>query len=300
MHGVSGRPARAPTRLACGARVWSSVTCAPHVSAAMVSSSLLGVSEALLPPPGPSSCSAGSSLTLGGRRAGDICGDLLGTPALGGGVGYVGPVGSSPPFLRLEAFGGGGSRVGGAGRGRTSPHYRRRGALAVGARPLQMPVPRGLLCSDRVAGTSGSPCSRSLAGAGAPSCGPIVCPQVYFCRSLALAFLELTVLRRFHEHTHQPGVPPLLRAPLWRLSALYGLWSLSQHMALLYRGEALAPEARCPRRGATRPVLGAVADGGLGATVRGQVGRAASGRCPRGSDWSLGRVGGGVPGIPGD
>ncbi|KAM5341093.1 peroxisomal acyl-coenzyme A oxidase 3 [Glossophaga mutica] len=60
--------------------------------------------------------------------------------------------------------------------------------------------------------------------------------QVYCCRSLALAFLELTVVRRFHEHTHQPGLPPPLQAPLRRLSALYGLWSLSQHMALLYRG----------------------------------------------------------------
>lgn len=62
--------------------------------------------------------------------------------------------------------------------------------------------------------------------------------QVYCCRSLALAFLELTVVRRFHEHTHQPDVPPPLRAVLRRLSALYGLWSLSQHTALLYRGEA--------------------------------------------------------------
>ncbi|XP_053778960.1 peroxisomal acyl-coenzyme A oxidase 3 isoform X2 [Desmodus rotundus] len=60
--------------------------------------------------------------------------------------------------------------------------------------------------------------------------------QVYCCRSLALVFLELTVVRRFHEHTHQPSVPPSLRAPLRRLSALYGLWSLSQHTALLYRG----------------------------------------------------------------
>ncbi|XP_014306733.2 peroxisomal acyl-coenzyme A oxidase 3-like, partial [Myotis lucifugus] len=60
--------------------------------------------------------------------------------------------------------------------------------------------------------------------------------QVYCCRSLALAFLELTVVRRFHEHTHQPDVPPPLRTVLRRLSALYGLWSLSQHTALLYRG----------------------------------------------------------------
>uniref|UniRef100_A0A8C2R5G1 Acyl-coenzyme A oxidase n=1 Tax=Capra hircus TaxID=9925 RepID=A0A8C2R5G1_CAPHI len=60
--------------------------------------------------------------------------------------------------------------------------------------------------------------------------------QVYHCRPLALAFLELTVARRFHEHTHQPRVPPPLRAVLRRLSALYALWSLSQHTALLYRG----------------------------------------------------------------
>uniref|UniRef100_A0A8I3NQG8 Acyl-coenzyme A oxidase n=1 Tax=Canis lupus familiaris TaxID=9615 RepID=A0A8I3NQG8_CANLF len=60
--------------------------------------------------------------------------------------------------------------------------------------------------------------------------------QVYYCRPLALAFLELTVVRRFHEYTHQPSVPPPLRAILGRLSALYALWTLSQHMALLYQG----------------------------------------------------------------
>lgn len=60
--------------------------------------------------------------------------------------------------------------------------------------------------------------------------------QAYCCRSLALAFLELTALRRFHQHTHRPGVPPPLQPVLRRLSALYGLWSLSRHAALLYRG----------------------------------------------------------------
>lgn len=70
--------------------------------------------------------------------------------------------------------------------------------------------------------------------------------QVYHCRSLALAFLELTVVRRFHEHTHQAGVPPPLRAVLQRLSALYSLWSLSQHTALLYRGEARGSRNRGP------------------------------------------------------
>ncbi|XP_012579511.1 PREDICTED: peroxisomal acyl-coenzyme A oxidase 3 [Condylura cristata] len=60
--------------------------------------------------------------------------------------------------------------------------------------------------------------------------------QVSCCRPLALAFLELTVLRRFHQLVHGPGVPPSLRAVLGRLCALYGFWSLSQHSALLYRG----------------------------------------------------------------
>uniref|UniRef100_A0A673SVC9 Peroxisomal acyl-coenzyme A oxidase 3 n=1 Tax=Suricata suricatta TaxID=37032 RepID=A0A673SVC9_SURSU len=60
--------------------------------------------------------------------------------------------------------------------------------------------------------------------------------QVYHCRALALAFLELTVVRHFHEHVRQPSVPPALRPVLQRLSALYALWSLSQHTALLYRG----------------------------------------------------------------
>lgn len=79
-----------------------------------------------------------------------------------------------------------------------------------------------------------------------------VCFQVYWCRPLALAFLELTVVRKFHELTHQPAVPPTLRAVLQRLSALYGLWALSQHTALLYRGEAppLAPAMQqCPDSG---------------------------------------------------
>nr|XP_045017379.1 peroxisomal acyl-coenzyme A oxidase 3 isoform X3 [Jaculus jaculus] len=66
--------------------------------------------------------------------------------------------------------------------------------------------------------------------------------QVYCCRSLALAFVELSVVQRFQEHTHGPGVPPSLRAVLGRLSALYALWSLNQHTALLYRGGYISGE----------------------------------------------------------
>uniref|UniRef100_A0ABK0M2J7 Acyl-coenzyme A oxidase n=1 Tax=Rattus norvegicus TaxID=10116 RepID=A0ABK0M2J7_RAT len=66
--------------------------------------------------------------------------------------------------------------------------------------------------------------------------------QVYGCRPLALAFMELTVMQRFHEHTHSSSVPPSLRTVLGRLSMLYGLWCLSQHTALLYRGGYISGE----------------------------------------------------------
>lgn len=66
--------------------------------------------------------------------------------------------------------------------------------------------------------------------------------QVYFCRPLALTFMELTVVQRFLEHAHSSSVPPSLQAVLKRLSTLYGLWSLSQHVALLYRGGYISGE----------------------------------------------------------
>ncbi|XP_053314211.1 peroxisomal acyl-coenzyme A oxidase 3 [Spea bombifrons] len=60
--------------------------------------------------------------------------------------------------------------------------------------------------------------------------------QVYYCRSLSLAFIELTVLQKFYEHTHDPSTPVTLQPVLKNLCALYGLWSLSKHLAVLYQG----------------------------------------------------------------
>ncbi|NXF80045.1 ACOX3 oxidase, partial [Sclerurus mexicanus] len=60
--------------------------------------------------------------------------------------------------------------------------------------------------------------------------------QVYYCRSLAIAFIEQTVLQRYHDYTHDPNIPPALQPVLKNLSALYGLWSLSKHLAVLYQG----------------------------------------------------------------
>uniref|UniRef100_A0A8C0FLK8 Acyl-coenzyme A oxidase n=1 Tax=Bubo bubo TaxID=30461 RepID=A0A8C0FLK8_BUBBB len=60
--------------------------------------------------------------------------------------------------------------------------------------------------------------------------------QVYYCRSLAIAFIEQTVLQRYHDYTHDPNIPSTLQPVLKNLSALYGLWSLSKYLAVLYQG----------------------------------------------------------------
>lgn len=60
--------------------------------------------------------------------------------------------------------------------------------------------------------------------------------QVYYCRSLSIVYIEHTVLQRFHDLTCEEDTPAGLRPVLKRLCALYGLWSLSNHMATLYQG----------------------------------------------------------------
>ncbi|XP_058889352.1 peroxisomal acyl-coenzyme A oxidase 3 isoform X2 [Acipenser ruthenus] len=64
--------------------------------------------------------------------------------------------------------------------------------------------------------------------------------QVYYCRSLAITFIEHTVLQRFHDYTHDSDTPASLQPVLKRLSGLYGLWTLSTHMDVLYQGGYLS------------------------------------------------------------
>ncbi|KAK7910298.1 hypothetical protein WMY93_014982 [Mugilogobius chulae] len=60
--------------------------------------------------------------------------------------------------------------------------------------------------------------------------------QVYFCRSLSLAYIELVCLQRFDKLIRGEDIQTDLRAVLQKLCGLYGLWSLSSHMATLYQG----------------------------------------------------------------
>ncbi|KAM9836442.1 peroxisomal acyl-coenzyme A oxidase 3 [Aulostomus maculatus] len=64
--------------------------------------------------------------------------------------------------------------------------------------------------------------------------------QVYFCRSLAITYIEHECLKRFHELTRKEDTPLGLKPVLSRLCALYGLWSISSHMATLYQGNYLS------------------------------------------------------------
>ncbi|KAM3857625.1 peroxisomal acyl-coenzyme A oxidase 3 [Diretmus argenteus] len=60
--------------------------------------------------------------------------------------------------------------------------------------------------------------------------------QVYYCCSLSIVYIEHIVLQRFHQLTSDRDTPAGLRPVLNQLCSLYGLWSLSKHMATLYQG----------------------------------------------------------------
>lgn len=51
-----------------------------------------------------------------------------------------------------------------------------------------------------------------------------------------MAYIEYNCLQRFHDLTKDQGTPAGLRPVLSKLCSLYGLWSLSNHMATLYQG----------------------------------------------------------------
>ncbi|XP_059820871.1 peroxisomal acyl-coenzyme A oxidase 3 isoform X1 [Hypanus sabinus] len=60
--------------------------------------------------------------------------------------------------------------------------------------------------------------------------------QVYNCVSLAIAFIEHSVLQKFHDFVHSTSTPVHLQPVLKQLASLYGLWSLNKHIAVLYQG----------------------------------------------------------------
>eukprot|EP00057_Strongylocentrotus_purpuratus_P031918 XP_786081.3 PREDICTED: peroxisomal acyl-coenzyme A oxidase 3 [Strongylocentrotus purpuratus] len=60
--------------------------------------------------------------------------------------------------------------------------------------------------------------------------------QVFFCRTLSLAFIESVALSHFLDFIKSGDLIPEQTAVLTKLCSLYGLWSLEKHMATLYQG----------------------------------------------------------------
>eukprot|EP00112_Aurelia_sp_Birch-Aquarium-sp1_P007737 Seg1845.7 transcript_id=Seg1845.7/GoldUCD/mRNA.D3Y31 product="Peroxisomal acyl-coenzyme A oxidase 3" protein_id=Seg1845.7/GoldUCD/D3Y31 len=60
--------------------------------------------------------------------------------------------------------------------------------------------------------------------------------QVFYCRSLALAFIEHVAIERFYKKVFIDEIPKGISIVSRRLYLLYGLWSLEKHQATLFQG----------------------------------------------------------------
>lgn len=60
--------------------------------------------------------------------------------------------------------------------------------------------------------------------------------QVFYARTLSLAYAERVILSKFWTFSSSQDVDPALANVLKKLCSLYGAWSLEKHLALLYRG----------------------------------------------------------------
>ncbi|XP_049960175.1 peroxisomal acyl-coenzyme A oxidase 3-like isoform X1 [Schistocerca serialis cubense] len=60
--------------------------------------------------------------------------------------------------------------------------------------------------------------------------------QVFYARTLSLAYAEHVILSKFWTFASSRDVDPALANVLKKLCSLYGSWSLEKHLALLYQG----------------------------------------------------------------
>ena len=60
--------------------------------------------------------------------------------------------------------------------------------------------------------------------------------QVFYARTLSLAFIEHCVLDKFTQLCNRPDLVPEIRTVLNNMMLLFGLWSLEKHLAILYQG----------------------------------------------------------------
>lgn len=63
--------------------------------------------------------------------------------------------------------------------------------------------------------------------------------QVYAAHTLAIAFFQLVMLKRFRKFIDEQ-TNPAIKSTLENLGKLYGLWSIEKHLAILYAGSYLS------------------------------------------------------------
>ncbi|XP_064619256.1 peroxisomal acyl-coenzyme A oxidase 3-like [Lineus longissimus] len=64
--------------------------------------------------------------------------------------------------------------------------------------------------------------------------------QAYYCRSLAIVYIEHLALQGFFDRCCAEETPVELKTVLMQLCDLYGLWSIEKHLATLYQGGYLS------------------------------------------------------------
>ncbi|XP_049829775.1 peroxisomal acyl-coenzyme A oxidase 3-like isoform X1 [Schistocerca gregaria] len=68
--------------------------------------------------------------------------------------------------------------------------------------------------------------------------------QVFYARTLSVAYAEHFILSKFWAYASSDSVEPALREVLTKLCSLYGTWSLEKHTTVLYQGGyAKGPQA---------------------------------------------------------
>ncbi|XP_046681221.1 peroxisomal acyl-coenzyme A oxidase 3-like [Homalodisca vitripennis] len=61
--------------------------------------------------------------------------------------------------------------------------------------------------------------------------------QVFFARTLSIAYIEHFILWKFSQLVESQKTDPSIQSVLHKLAALYGVWSLERHLATLYQGK---------------------------------------------------------------
>lgn len=70
--------------------------------------------------------------------------------------------------------------------------------------------------------------------------------QVYYLRSLAIAYFECDIISRFHKFYTEDPIEPELKSVLSKLNLLFGLWVFEKHISTLYEANHIPTSFKEP------------------------------------------------------